>query len=277
MAPDQRPAPAAREGELDPEGLLASLEVMLRSRTTRDRAGTTGLDAGATTARARAVREHARAAQARAATLQRRVEHATPRPGTAPAPEREDPRRRVNRAVGLLMLTFGVDAERSAGCLTLLARHHRVTVDEIAHLLVAGALTDDEQTPPREDASAGEPAVLRQALAFIHRHAAEPIGVGEIAEAVAISTRELQRTFRRHRGTTPLSYLRRTRLEGAHLDLRAADPLRGDTVASIASRWGFGHPGRFSIAYQEHFEQPPSHTLRTAEPAGSDPARPPGP
>jgi AraC-like DNA-binding protein len=68
--------------------------------------------------------------------------------------------------------------------------------------------------------------------------------------------------FRRHVGTTPTDHLRRVRLERARRDLEAGDPVRGDTVAEIATRWGFAHHGRFAIDYRRVFGCSPSHTLR---------------
>ena len=62
-------------------------------------------------------------------------------------------------------------------------------------------------------------------------------------------------------GQLPL--LRDVRLAGAHEELRAADPRDGRTVADIASRWRFTHPGRFSVAYRRRYGCSPSATLRT--------------
>jgi AraC-like DNA-binding protein len=79
----------------------------------------------------------------------------------------------------------------------------------------------------------------------------------------AVTPRALQLAFRRHLGTTPLRYLRRLRLAGAHDDLRAAGAGDGRTVATIAHRWGFAHPGRFAIAYRRHYGRSPSEVLHT--------------
>ena len=68
--------------------------------------------------------------------------------------------------------------------------------------------------------------------------------------------------FRRHRDTTPLAYRKRVRMERAHCDLPAADPLAGDTVAPIAARWGFTQAGAFSVDYRRVYGCSPSHTLR---------------
>ena len=106
-----------------------------------------------------------------------------------------------------------------------------------------------------------QPTALRRATAFIHENAHRDITLSDIADAVNLTPRSVQYTFRRHLGTTPLEYLRRVRLDRAHRELLAADP-RVDTVMAIAGRWGFTHPGRFSSVYKRTFGTPPSETLR---------------
>ena len=69
-------------------------------------------------------------------------------------------------------------------------------------------------------------------------------------------------SFQRHVGMSPMAYLRDARLRRADAGLRAA--AAGDTVASIARRWGFAHPGRFAAAYEAKYGQPPGRTLRAA-------------
>ncbi|WP_409329877.1 AraC family transcriptional regulator [Trujillonella humicola] len=110
--------------------------------------------------------------------------------------------------------------------------------------------------------SAG-PATLRRAVAYIDAHAAEPVGVADVAAHAGVGVRALQDAFRRHLGTTPSGYLRRVRLEAAHRDLQAADPTDGDTVAGVAARWGFSPGSRFAGFYREQFGVPPGHSLRT--------------
>lgn len=71
------------------------------------------------------------------------------------------------------------------------------------------------------------PAAVRRAVAYIDEHAAEPVTTSDIAEAARITPRALQAAFRRHFGDTPTGYLRRVRLERAHLDLQARRPDQG--------------------------------------------------
>jgi AraC-like DNA-binding protein len=117
-------------------------------------------------------------------------------------------------------------------------------------------MSTDPARPGGTDASA-----VRRAVAFIDDHAAEPIGVADIAIAARLGPRTLQDAFRRHLDTTPMTYLRRVRLERAHLDLQATDPTTGTTVADIATRWGFAHHGRFAAQYRSRYGYPPSSTL----------------
>jgi AraC-like DNA-binding protein len=136
--------------------------------------------------------------------------------------------------------------------------------------LLAGALIstfpnsalDALDDPTRGDPGAVEPAVVRRAVDYIEAHAGEPIDVGDIAAAAGIGPRGLQHSFRRHRDTTPREHLRRVRLERAHRDLQDGDATRGDTVATIARRWGFAHLGRFTAAYRERYGATPGGTLR---------------
>jgi AraC-like DNA-binding protein len=112
-------------------------------------------------------------------------------------------------------------------------------------------------------AGGADAGVVRRAVAFIDEHAGEPIGVTEIAAAVRVGARTLQDAFRRHLDTTPMTYLRRTRLERAHVQLCTTDPGAGATVAAIASRWGFAHPGRFAASYRDTYGRSPSETLNS--------------
>ncbi|MHC1558727.1 helix-turn-helix domain-containing protein [Actinomycetospora sp. C-140] len=111
-------------------------------------------------------------------------------------------------------------------------------------------------------AHAPEPATLRRAVAHLEEHAAEDVDVADVAEVAGLGVRGLQMAFRRWRGTTPLGHLREIRLGRAHEELRAADP-RTTTVADVAARWHFTHPGRFSVTYRRRYGCSPSDTLRS--------------
>ncbi len=103
------------------------------------------------------------------------------------------------------------------------------------------------------------PATVRRAMAYIDEHAHEPITVDDVAEAAGISTRGLQYAFRRALDTTPMEWLRRARLAGAH---RALSQPGAGAVAEIARQWGFEHPSRFAAHYRAAYGVNPGHTLR---------------
>ncbi|MFF0501954.1 AraC family transcriptional regulator [Nocardia aobensis] len=86
--------------------------------------------------------------------------------------------------------------------------------------------------------------------------------VGELANRVHTSVRSLEQGFRTHLETTPMTYLRRSRLAHARRDLQLATP-SNCTVRRIANRWGFQHLGRFARCYREAFGELPAETLRS--------------
>ncbi|WP_018503596.1 helix-turn-helix transcriptional regulator [Parafrankia discariae] len=99
-------------------------------------------------------------------------------------------------------------------------------------------------------------------MIFIDAHAGDPITISDIAAEAGVVPRILQYAFRRHRGTTPMAYLRGVRLARAREQLLAAEPGDGTTVAAVAARWGFPHPHRFAAVYHQAFGQPPSQELK---------------
>lgn len=131
--------------------------------------------------------------------------------------------------------------------------------------LVTGLLTltpNQFSEELRAPVATAAPSVVARAVEFIHTHAAEPLTVADIARAVGLSVRTLQRSFGRHTATSPMQVLRDVRLRRAHEDLQAGDP--GVTsVTTVASRWGFTNHGRFAQDYRKAYGTSPSETLRT--------------
>jgi AraC-like DNA-binding protein len=146
------------------------------------------------------------------------------------------------------------------------AADHPLVAGNAARLLVATALTTFPNTAltapaaaDRRDASA---AALRRAVIFIDENVGRDISAADIAGAAHTSIRAVQLAFRRHLDTTPMNYLRRVRLERARRQLLAADPTR-TTVTSIACRWGFASPGRFTAYYRAAYGVLPSEALKS--------------
>lgn len=111
------------------------------------------------------------------------------------------------------------------------------------------------------------PATVRRAVRFIEENPQDPITVPDIASAVGSSVRALNRGFKEHLGTTPLAYLTRARMDGAHRELLSGDP-EFSSVSQIAAAWGFYHFGRFSARYRDLYGRLPSEALRSGPLAG---------
>ncbi|EJT06523.1 AraC family transcriptional regulator [Rhizobium sp. CCGE 510] len=103
------------------------------------------------------------------------------------------------------------------------------------------------------------PRHVKWAIDFMQEHLAEPISLNDIAVAAKVSARTLQQGFRQFRNTSPIAHLREMRMVAAHQDLLHSGPKR--TVADVAAKWGFMHPGRFAAEYQKRFGRLPSRTL----------------
>ncbi|WP_156298270.1 helix-turn-helix transcriptional regulator [Mycobacterium paragordonae] len=105
------------------------------------------------------------------------------------------------------------------------------------------------------------PPTLKGAISFIHRHAADGIGVNDVADALRMTSRAVQYLFRQHLDTTPTEYLRRVRLHRAHQELINSDRST-TTVSEVAHRWSFAHTGRFAALYRKTYGQSPHATLQ---------------
>ncbi len=145
--------------------------------------------------------------------------------------------------------------------------HQPLIVAGLAPLL-AGALLECFPSSVTEQDLVDEPALpetLKEAVSFIHRHAAADVSINDVAAAVHLTPRAVQYLFRRQLATTPTEYIRRVRLSRAHQELLAGAPSE-TTVTEIAQRWGFAHTGRFAVLYRQTYGQSPHTTLRHMTP-----------
>lgn len=90
----------------------------------------------------------------------------------------------------------------------------------------------------------------------VHLH--QPIEVETMAALVGLQVRTVQNLFQKHRGMSPLAFLRERRLEEARR-LLVGHPIA--TVGEVARKLGFFHMGRFSSQYRQKFGEYPSETL----------------
>ncbi|RMI27791.1 helix-turn-helix domain-containing protein [Streptomyces triticirhizae] len=113
-----------------------------------------------------------------------------------------------------------------------------------------------------DDRQSGDPAEERPTAAFLSAqryilcHLDEPdLSPARIAAAHHVSVRSLHRLFQRN-GTTVRSFLREQRLERARRTLMDLASARL-SIAAIARRHGFTHPGDFTRAFRAAYGQPP--------------------
>lgn len=102
------------------------------------------------------------------------------------------------------------------------------------------------------------PAQLRRAQEFMRHGVHEVIGIDDIARAAGCTPRNLQLTFRRVIGTSPMRYLRQLRMEDARRRIQSTD----ESATAIAMSLGFNNLGRFSKDYRTLFGELPSRTRR---------------
>jgi len=76
-----------------------------------------------------------------------------------------------------------------------------------------------------------------------------------------MSVRTLHAAFQQQFGESPMSYLRRVRLDRVRSELVRSDPATV-RVTEVAMRWGFFHRSRFAQQYRDRFGELPSATLR---------------
>lgn len=81
----------------------------------------------------------------------------------------------------------------------------------------------------------------------------EPISPAILAEDVGISTRQLERLFRRYLNRSPKRYYMELRLEKARNLLLQTDM----SVINVALASGFTSPSHFSKCYRMHFSTTP--------------------
>ena len=111
------------------------------------------------------------------------------------------------------------------------------------------------------------PRAVRDAVRILRERARTHVSITDVATAVGLSPRSLQKAFRTEFGQTPGEYLRSIRLDGVRRELQAmaAAPDR-ERIADIARRWQFSNAGRMAAAYRAAYGVPPSDALRFFEP-----------
>lgn len=137
------------------------------------------------------------------------------------------------------VLTPADVARLQRGVAAVLSKGLFSTAEVIEH--IEAALTR------RKRLSSEAQRVVRQAIATIHAHYAEPLSRRSLAGAVAVSAGYLTRCFRQEMGITPITYLNRYRVQQARRLLE-----RGDmSVTQVALAVGFSDGNYFARVFRQ--------------------------
>ena len=94
---------------------------------------------------------------------------------------------------------------------------------------------------------------LSQVIQMMENNIEEPISPSILAKDVAMSTRQLERLFRRYLNRSPKRYYMELRLQKARNLLMQTDM----SVINVALACGFASPSHFSKCYRSHYDTTP--------------------
>lgn len=165
---------------------------------------------------------------------------------------------------------FEIDRNRitcSGGTASLDLMLHIITLDHGAEL--AGKVSeqfiherireahDHQRMALQSRVGVSDPKLL-SAIGEMEVNLEEPLPLPDIADAVGLSTRQLERLFKKHLGRTPSRYYRELRLHHARLMLMQGSA----SILSIALAAGFVSASHFSRRYREYFGRTPREERR---------------
>jgi len=148
----------------------------------------------------------------------------------------------------------------------LIADHHGEDLaNAVADILIYSAIRTDQDTqrlsiPTRIGVRHPK---LSRVIQMMEQNIEEPISPATLAKDVGMSTRQLERLFRRYLSRSPKRYYMELRLQKARNLLMQTDM----TVINVALASGFASPSHFSKCYRSHYDTTPyrergSHAAR---------------
>lgn len=103
---------------------------------------------------------------------------------------------------------------------------------------------------------------VRRLEEYIEANWDRPLDVESLASVANVSARSIFRQFKKSRGYSPLTFVKKVRLQKARALLLGVD--QRATVTSIALKCGFQNVGHFAADYRLEFRELPSETLARA-------------
>lgn len=110
---------------------------------------------------------------------------------------------------------------------------------------------------------------LSQVIQMMEAAIEEPISPADLAEDVGMSTRQLERLFRRYLNRSPKRYYMELRLQKARNLLMQTDM----SVINVALACGFASPSHFSKCYRAHYQTTPYRERGTQGATATPPLR----
>lgn len=117
----------------------------------------------------------------------------------------------------------------------------------------------DRQRIGREPDLTGKSEKLKKITQLMADNLEQPLSAGELADAVDLSVRQVERLFLRHLNATPGRYYMTLRLERARELLRQTHV----PILEVALATGFTSHSYFAQSYRLHFGRAPSDERRT--------------
>jgi AraC-like DNA-binding protein len=103
---------------------------------------------------------------------------------------------------------------------------------------------------------------VNKAISFIESHLQDEIDLADIAGAVNISPRLLQKAFAQQYDCSPMRFVTRSRLQRIRQELEQSG---GATrIVDVMMNYGITQGGKFAKEYQQLFGEKPSDTLKRA-------------
>nr|WP_238529706.1 GlxA family transcriptional regulator [Pseudooceanicola batsensis] len=166
---------------------------------------------------------------------------------------------------GLRMTTAGGTSSIDLMLKLIADQHGEELANSVADQLIYSSIRTDQDTqrlsvPTRIGVRHPK---LSQVIQMMERHIEEPISPAVLARDVGMSTRQLERLFRRYLNRSPKRYYMELRLQKARNLLMQTDM----SVINVALACGFSSPSHFSKCYRAQYETTPyrergSHAAR---------------
>jgi transcriptional regulator GlxA family with amidase domain len=133
--------------------------------------------------------------------------------------------------------------------------HGEELASTVADQLVYSSIRTDQDTPRLSIPTriGVRHPKLSQVIQMMEHNLEEPISPAVLAEDVGMSTRQLERLFRRYLNRSPKRYYMELRLQKARNLLMQTDM----SVINVALACGFASPSHFSKCYRAHYSTTP--------------------